>query len=233
MSHEITLFAPETADTDSIKEQVNNATSDVVLLSEFDSEAALVEYELSSTPSHVRASVVASDQENRQALIDALSGVVDGLGWGLVKYRRRDIEYSREKYSNNPDYYPPECDRGLRAPVVVSREGLFTVSIDNVAARVGGEDVPSTSETFDITPTADTRRRDRLVVGGGGITHIAGDESSDPVAPDVPTDTAPVATLEVHPGKLTVIETEKICTPETTSQEIIAQHGDVPSHFTE
>lgn len=233
MSHEITLIAPKTADTDSIKKQVNNATSDMALLSEFGSEASLQEYELSDTPSHVRASVVVSDQANKQTFIDALTGVVDSCVWALVKYRRRNIEYSREKYRNDADYYPPECDGGLRAPVGISREGLFEVAIDNVAARVGGEDVPSTSETFDISPTTDTRRRDRLVVGSGGITHISGDESSDPVAPDVPTDTAPVATLEVHPGKLTVIETEKICTPETTSQEIIAQHGDVPSHFTE
>ena len=233
MTHEITLTAPETADMDSIASQIASATAEIPLLSEFGNDLSVRESDLSDTPAHVRGRVVASDQADKQALIDALDGVLDSAAWGVVKYRRSAREYRRETYRDDPDYYPPECDHGLRTPATVSRDGLFAVSIDETEARVGGENATAAAETITLSPTTDARRRDRLVVSDDGLTQIHGEESIDPTAPDTPTDAAAVATLEIHPGKVVVIETESICTPETTPWEVVAQHGDVPAAFTE
>lgn len=118
------------------------------------------------------------DTEPVDELHQAAKNIVDGFELATVEYRHTWREYSGEEFLNDASYYPPTGYTGLRAPPVVSHQGVFELGVEAEFAVGGGEF--NAAGSVEIAPPADYARRDLIVASKDGLQIITGESFGRP-----------------------------------------------------
>lgn len=226
MSYELTaVFDPSTAPTTDPNYQSWRDGQTVVLP---DREQSYQLQEATETrPEHYRCSLHLSDGTDPSTAAQSLADTYLNTDWLRVSTRRTDDEYREDTYREDPTYYPPELTSGIRTPVNIDRSGLFEINVGRVNYLIDGAEHTATNEFPTVEPTTDSRRRDVISATSNGVEYVTGSESSNPNTPTF--NGVKLVELEVHPGKVVMIDAAELDTPTPTDRTVAVERGTVPT----
>lgn len=163
-------------------------------------------------------------RDDLQPIVDDLENAfVDDVDWLLIETEIDDREWNEAAYRDDPDYYPPSWTDEHRTPPELIRAGLFEVGVEAANYLIGGTEL-STSSTEITVPASDSGVRGDVVVvtADATVEHRQGTDRTD-----VGSDALVAGVLEVHPGKVVIIDREEIEVT-TTDWTIAVESGTVP-----
>ncbi|SEH61012.1 hypothetical protein SAMN05192561_11263 [Halopenitus malekzadehii] len=154
------------------------------------------------------------------ALVDELGADVD---WMRVEVQQDDREWREAAFRDDPDYYDPSRSEGHRTPPSLDRGGLFEVETGDAAYLIDGTEYSATATTFEPARPDEEPRTDLIVAGDAG--EIARLEDTSPGS--CPADVVCIGLIEVHPGKVVIIDEEEVDV-QTTDWSVAHESGAVP-----
>lgn len=132
----------------------------------------------------------------------------------VVHTRQDDAEL--EAKADDPDYYDPALETGLRTQPRIQRSWRFTLEYDSLYILVDGEEISIEGDYLDIEPPESGRDEVGVFASADGEVGFDGDVE--------------IARLDVHPGKIVSIDTADFSLP-TSEWEQQMVRGDPPDYL--
>lgn len=199
MTHEYTITTNTDVSLTDLNDALDATTFNRVLT---DRDQTATERTLIGDTTEYRARIYAADTEARADVLAELENAVSIATTASIEYRHTWTECDDTRRSN-PDYYPSDMATGLRADVTLTNSGDYT-STTSAAYRIAGTNHEITDATHDHSPATDYVRIDRLVGTSDGFEVLEGqphgnpaEVTTQPSAPDVPTDAVGLGTVVV------------------------------------
>lgn len=168
-------------------------------------------------PAYIELEVRLDVRDDPDRLVRDLEDIFDGAEWLVIHTRADDSETDVEEFRDDPAYYDPNLDNGLRAPVVIDRTARFEIEIDQVYAVIAGDEVETGGETLEIDRPESGRERNSLYLSSDGTISR--------------NDGFRIADVEVHAGKIVSIEPRAFTLPSGEFGDPDVVRGDPPEPF--
>lgn len=163
-------------------------------------------------------------RDDLQPIVDDLEAAFVGdVDWLLIETQTDDREWNDAAYRDDPDYYPPGWTDEHRTPPELTRQGLWEVGVSDTNYLIGGTEISAAGTTISVDASDSGVRTDVIAVTDSGtVEHLTATGRGD-----LPADKLVAGELEVHPGKVVIIDREEISVT-TTDWTTAVEDGTAP-----
>jgi len=176
------------------------------------------------------------DRQDPNAILRVASeGVGSYASWYQITYQWVPTEYLEPECRDDPEYYHPTLQTGLRTDPSINVVEDMTISVSPVSYRINDTNYETSHTDISLSQHTTTQRIDRLVVREDEtVTVIEGTPSTEPAPPVEPDNTVTIGLITLFPSEISSIETKTQYEQyDRGDRSVWAQSGTVPNELTQ